>query len=163
MKSLKNKLLFSMPNLVDPYFAKSVIFICEDNKNGPMGIIVNKPISKMKVVSSGIKNKIFEDLLNDSDKIYFGGPVTLNEACIVQKNTGKADDFSEKIEFSTNLDLILEILFNEKTPPDTKLIFGPAGWDRHPLAAAIKRGDWFLPAYSASKDIPLQMILVRLH
>ena len=49
-----------MPNMVDPYFSKSVIFICEDDKNGTMGIIVNKPISKMKVVSSGIKNKIFE-------------------------------------------------------------------------------------------------------
>ena len=63
MKSLKNKLLISMPNMVDPYFAKSVIFICEDDTNGTMGIIVNKPISQMKIVSSGIKNKIFEDCL----------------------------------------------------------------------------------------------------
>ncbi len=150
MKSLKNKLLISMPNMVDPYFAKSVIFICEDDKNGTMGIIVNKPISKMKVVSSGIKNKIFEDILNESDKIYFGGPVNLNEACIVQKNTGKADDFSEKIELSTNLDLIQEILFNEKTPKDTKLIFGHAGWDRHQLEDEIKRGDWLIQDYSDS-------------
>ena len=54
-----------MPNMVDPYFAKSVIFICEDDTNGTMGIIVNKPISQMKIVSSGIKNKIFEDIIND--------------------------------------------------------------------------------------------------
>ena len=54
MKSVKNKLLISMPNMVDPYFAKSVIFICEDDINGTMGIIVNKPISEMKIVSSGI-------------------------------------------------------------------------------------------------------------
>ena len=139
-----------MPNMVDPYFSKSVIFICEADKNGTMGIIVNKPISKMKVVSSGIKNKIFEDILNESDKIYFGGSVNLNEACIVQKNTGKADDFSEKIELSTNLDLIQEILFNEKTPKDTKLIFGHAGWDRHQLEDEIKRGDWLIQDYSDS-------------
>ena len=98
MKSLKNKLLISMPNMVDPYFAKSVIFICEDDTNGTMGIIVNKPISQMKIVSSGIKNKIFEDIINESEKIFFGGPVGLNEACIVQKNTGRSDDFAEKIE-----------------------------------------------------------------
>ena len=49
MKCLKNKLLISMPNMVDPYFAKSVIFICEDDTNGTMGIIVNKPISQMKI------------------------------------------------------------------------------------------------------------------
>ena len=144
MKSLKNKLLISMPNMVDSYFAKSVIFICEDDANGTMGIIVNKPISQMKIINAGIKNKIFEDIINESEKIFFGGPVGLNEACVVQKTTGKSDDFSEKIELSTDLDLIQEILFNEKTPKDTKLIFGHASWGENQLQEEIKRGDWLI-------------------
>ena len=138
MENLKNKLLISMPNMVDPYFAKSVIFICEDDKNGTMGIIVNKPISQMKIISSGIKNKIFEDIINDSEKIFFGGPVGLNEACIVKRNTGKSDDFSDKIELSTDLDLIQEILFNEETPKNTKLIFGHAAWRENQLQKEIE-------------------------
>ena len=150
MKSLKNKLLISMPNMVDPYFARSVIFICEDDKNGTMGIILNKPISQMKIINSGIKNKIFEDILNESKKIYFGGPVNLNEACIVRKNTGEADDFSEKIELSTDLDLIQKILFSEKTPKNTKLIFGHASWDSEQLKHEIERGDWLIQNYSDS-------------
>ena len=150
MKSLKNKLLISMPNMVDPYFAKSVIFICEDDTNGTMGIIVNKPISQMKIVGSGIKNKIFEDIINESEKIFFGGPVRLNEACIVQKNTGRSDDFAEKIELSTDLDLIQEILFNEETPKDTKLIFGHAAWEKNQLQEEIERGDWLIQEYSDS-------------
>ena len=150
MKSLKNKLLISMPNMVDPYFAKSVIFICEDDTTGTMGIIVNKPISQMKIVSSGIKNKIFEDIINESEKIFFGGPVGLNEACIVQKNTGRSDDFAEKIELSTDLDLIQEILFNEETPKDTKLIFGHAAWEKNQLQEEIERGDWLIQEYSGS-------------
>ena len=97
MKSLKNKLLISMPNMVDPYFAKSVIFVCEDDRNGTVGIVINKPISQMKIVGTGIKNKIFEDILNESEKIFFGGPVNLNEACIVQKNTGKSDELIHTI------------------------------------------------------------------
>ena len=127
-----------MPNMVDPYFAKSVIFICEDDVNGTMGVIVNKPISQMKIINAGIKNKIFEDIINESEKIFFGGPVRLNEACIVQKTTGKSDDFSEKIELSNDLDLIQEILFNEKTPKDTKLIFGHASWGKNQLQEEIK-------------------------
>jgi len=150
MKSLKNKLLISMPNMVDPYFSKSVVFICEDDINGTMGIIVNKPISQMKIVSSGIKNKIFEDIINESEKIFFGGPVRLNEACIVQKNTGRSDDFAEKIELSTDLDLIQEILFNEETPKDTKLIFGHAAWEKNQLQVEIERGDWLIQEYSDS-------------
>ena len=150
MKSLKNKLLISMPNMVDPYFAKSVIFVCEDDKNGTVGIIVNKPISQMKIVGTGIKNKIFEDILNESEKIFFGGPVSLNEACIVQKNTGKSDDFSEKIELSTDLELIQEILFNEETPKNTKLIFGHASWEENQLQDEIQRGDWLIQEISDS-------------
>ncbi len=150
MKSLKNKLLISMPNMVDPYFAKSVIFICEDGVNGTMGVIVNKPISQMKIINAGIKNKIFEDIINESEKIFFGGPVRLNEACIVQKTTGKSDDFSEKIELSNDLDLIQEILFNEKTPKDTKLIFGHASWGKSQLQEEIKRGDWLIQECSNS-------------
>ena len=150
MKSLKNKLLISMPNMVDSYFAKSVIFVCEDDKNGTVGIVVNKPISQMKIVGTGIKNKIFEDILNESEKIFFGGPVNLNEACIVQKNTGKSDDFSEKIELSTDLELIQEILFNEETPKNTKLIFGHASWGKNQLQDEIQRGDWLIQEYSNS-------------
>ena len=150
MKNLKNKLLISMPNMVDPYFVKSVIFICEDDVNGTIGIILNKPISQMKIINAGIKNKIFEDIINESEKIFFGGPIRLNEACIVQKTTGKSDDFSEKIELSTDLDLIQEILFNEKTPKDTKLIFGHASWGKNQLQEEIKRGDWLIQEYNNS-------------
>tara|TARA_Y100000746_G_C15425851_1_gene416322 strand:- start:865 stop:1410 length:546 start_codon:yes stop_codon:yes gene_type:complete len=148
MKSLKNKLLISMPNMVDPYFAKSVIFICEDDKNGTIGIIINKPISQMKIVNTGIKNKIFEDIINESEKIFFGGPVRLNEACVVKKNTGKSDDFAAKIELSTDLNLIQEILFNQESSKDTKLIFGHAAWEKNQLKEEIERGDWLIQEYS---------------
>ena len=165
MKSLKNKLLISMPNMVDPYFAKSVIFVYEDDKNGTIGIIVNKPISQMKIVSTGIKNKIFEDILNESEKIFFGGPVSLNEACIVKKNTGKSDDFSEKIELSTDLELIQEILFNEEAPKNTKLIFGHASWEKNQLQNEIQRGDWLIQEYSDSvfKSNPTNLWSVLIH
>ena len=123
-----------MPNMVDPYFAKSVIFLCEDDKNGTIGIIINKPISQMKIVGTGIKNKIFEDILKESEKIFFGGPVRLNEACI------------------------------EKTPENTKLIFGHAAWEKNQLQDEIKNGDWLIQEYSDSvfksnpKDLWIELI-----
>ena len=68
MYTLKNKLLISMPNMTDPYFAKSVIFICEYNNDGAIGFIINKPVNTMKIISSGIKDKFFKDLLSQSKK-----------------------------------------------------------------------------------------------
>ena len=155
MKGLKNKLLISMPNMVDPYFAKSVVFICEDDMDGTTGIIINKPVSEMKIINSGIKNKIFEDILNESKKIFFGGTLNLNEACVIENTFSSNVDFSKKIHLSTDLDLIQKILFNDNSPDDTRLIFGHAGWDKEQLNDEIGRGDWIVQDYDSSIfDIP---------
>jgi putative transcriptional regulator len=146
MNSLKNKLLVAMPNMADPYFAESVVLLCEDNDDGILGLIINKPISQMKVVGAGLKNKFFKDLISESEKIYFGGPVMLHEACVLSEkdNSNVLFDISEKIKLSNDLDLIQKILFDDKNPKNTKLIFGHAAWDTNQLQNEIKRGDWLI-------------------
>lgn len=146
MYTLKNKLLVSMPNMTDPYFAKSVIFICEYNDGGAVGFIINKPVSTMKIISSGIKDKFLKDLLSQSNKIYFGGPVSIHEACILSAKSTKdiSFDMSEKIKVSNDLELIKKILFEEKKLDNTKLIFGHSAWDKNQLDNEIKNGDWLI-------------------
>ena len=41
ISSLKNHFLLAMPGLTDPNFADSVIYICEHNADGAMGLIIN--------------------------------------------------------------------------------------------------------------------------
>ena len=162
MNRLKNKLLVAMPNMADPYFAESVILICEENDEGVLGLIINKPISQMKVVGAGLKNKFFKDLISESEKIYFGGPVMLHEACVLSEkensnNSNILFDISEKIKLSNDLDLIQKILFDDTDPKNTKLIFGHAAWDTDQLQDEIKRGlscpltEIFLKTYSCLK------------
>jgi len=45
MVSLENQLLIAMPSLGDPYFNKTVTYICEHNEEGAMGLIINLPVS----------------------------------------------------------------------------------------------------------------------
>ena len=65
-----------MPHMNDPYFKQSVIFMCEHDKNGAMGLIINKPFNDKMI------NDIFYQISDDFDQInddlsnlYFGGPV----------------------------------------------------------------------------------------
>ena len=44
MVSLENHLLIAMPTLGDPYFNKTVTYICEHNEDGAMGLIINLPV-----------------------------------------------------------------------------------------------------------------------
>ena len=38
-----------MPHVNDPIFKKSLIYVCSHDKDGAMGLIINKPISDLKL------------------------------------------------------------------------------------------------------------------
>ena len=63
MGSLKNHILISMPHMGDSFFGKSVIFICEHDTSGAMGLIINKPFKESNL------NNIFEKLYVDDDSL----------------------------------------------------------------------------------------------
>ena len=44
MQSLKHHFLMAMPHLEDPNFAGSLIYLCDHDHNGCMGVIVNRPM-----------------------------------------------------------------------------------------------------------------------
>lgn len=47
--NLQHHILIAMPSLDDPYFARSVVYLCEHNENGAMGLVINKPIEQLSV------------------------------------------------------------------------------------------------------------------
>ena len=44
MEGFSNHFLISMPHMNDPIFTKSLIYMCENNPEGSLGLIINKPI-----------------------------------------------------------------------------------------------------------------------
>jgi putative transcriptional regulator len=75
MEKFSNNFLLSMPNLNDSVFGESLIYICDHNKSGAMGIIINKPMPE-KNIKNILKETSLEQL-KPKIKIYFGGPVDL--------------------------------------------------------------------------------------
>ena len=54
--NLQHHFLIAMPALQDPIFRRSVVYICEYNDEGAMGIIINKPLENLQV--EGILEKL---------------------------------------------------------------------------------------------------------
>jgi len=50
-----------MPHMTDPFFSKSVIYICEHNQQGAMGIIINKQFKEPELKDIFDKLYIGED------------------------------------------------------------------------------------------------------
>ena len=89
-KDLKNHFLIAMPSINDPVFKKSLILICEDNQNGTMGLIVNKPIDNVLIKNMFLSSDI-DDVYPAESKIYFGGPVNLDVGFVLHESNYHTD------------------------------------------------------------------------
>jgi putative transcriptional regulator len=68
--SMRGQLLIASPTLVDPNFARTVVFVTEHNDEGAMGIVLNRP-SETSVDS--VVTELAE--IARDEPIYVGGPV----------------------------------------------------------------------------------------
>jgi len=69
-QSLRGKLLIASPALIDPNFARTVVFVTEHSEDGAMGIVLNRP-SDTSVES--VVPELAE--IAGGEPIYVGGPV----------------------------------------------------------------------------------------
>src|ERR1700704_5532969 len=78
--NLTHHFLIAMPNMADPYFSRTLTYICEHNDQGALGLVVNRPIDMTL-------QALFERLslsLRDAGlvhaPIYFGGQLAIDAA-----------------------------------------------------------------------------------
>ena len=118
-----------MPHMQDLYFNRSVIYMCELNKKGAMGLIINKPFKDPTM------NKIFEnfydekgEIFNAVDQIYFGGPVMVERGIVLHSGNYKSND-SIKISndfFISSHKKTLEDIPAKRGPELCRLLLGHA-------------------------------------
>jgi putative transcriptional regulator len=146
MNSINNRILIAMPHMDSPYFKESVIFMCEHNNDGAMGLIVNKPLDdqileKVLVQLNVNSNETFQPF---SD-IYFGGPVMFDRGILLHKyqiELYESVKLSDNFYLSSDKKAFKSIAEN----PDNKSRFflGHSGWSNGQLESEIENGDWIV-------------------
>ena len=133
----KNKILISMPNVVESCFYNSVILLCEHNRRGATGIIINKKIDRR--YNKALLPK------SSSPNIFFGGPVLINKGFILHRSNNQTKNTIKlSSDFSITNYKNAKSIINKKNKIDYKLVFGHAGWSAGQLEGEIKRGDWLI-------------------
>ncbi len=135
-------LLVAMPQVLDPFFHKSVVLLLAHEEEGSFGFIINR--------STGIK--VDEILLGlevgwrgGGDTVaYFGGPV--------QPQLGTVLFTPGEVEGEASTELLPGLSLTQhvgdlsrlaETPPDHfRLLLGYAGWGAGQLIEEILRNDW---------------------
>ena len=144
MKNLSNHLLISAPFISDYIFKKSIVFLCEHNEEGAMGVIINKPIKKNKV--DEFLSEIGLNNLNNNLSIYFGGPVSLDVGHVLHESTYKNSNtlkISKSISLTSN-DKIIQDIINGVGPKKFRFSLGYTGWSKNQLESEIENGDWMI-------------------
>lgn len=142
--NLTGHFLIAMPAMTDPYFAKSVTFICEHNPHGAMGVVINRPIDMTL-------DDLFEEVdlqLQDNHiagmPVYFGGPVQVDRGFVLHQPTGSWKStltINGSTALTTSKD-ILEAVAQGKGPQKLLVTLGYAGWSAGQLEEEIAQNAW---------------------
>ena len=129
--------------MTDLFFSKSVIYICEHNHNGAMGIIINKQFKDQKLKT--VLETISEDDNPIVKDIFFGGPVLLEKGLVLHESRHRSDNtvnISKSISITGTLEVLKDL--QSKSDVSFKLILGHSGWSQGQLEKEIENGDWLI-------------------
>ncbi|AGB83964.1 Uncharacterized ACR, COG1678 [Serratia rubidaea] len=146
--NLQHHFLIAMPTMQDPRFKRSVIYICEHNEEGAMGLVINKPVEQFTVESVLEKLKIApadRDPAISLDKpVYAGGPLADDRGFILhtpQPGFDASIQISPETMITTSRD-VLETLGTPEQPQEVLVALGYAGWEKGQLEQEVLENAW---------------------
>ncbi|CAH0532601.1 hypothetical protein VST7929_00440 [Vibrio stylophorae] len=149
--NLKNHFLVAMPTMEDPNFQRSVVFICEHNESGAMGIAINQPINitvgamleQIEVASQdrhGNPKGLEQPVLN-------GGPVAEDRGFVLHSSLENSREYgtslkvSEQVSITTSTDILSQL--GSMNEPDKYMIaLGYSGWEAGQLEQELAENAW---------------------
>lgn len=136
-------LLIAMPQVADPFFARSVIFLVHHDEGGSLGYIVNRPT---EVRVTDVCRELGIAWGGDpSMSVHFGGPVQAEVGVILCRApelqvSPTALAVSPGLFVSSNRDDLRQVAGNP--PAEFRLLLGYAGWGPGQIDGEVLRGDW---------------------
>jgi len=150
---LTGQLLVAMPQMRDPRFARSVIYICAHSADGAMGLVVNRRVGSITFDDLLQQLNIGPNKRNDEIRIHFGGPVeqgrgfVLHSSDYLQSGSLRVDD---QVALTATLDILKEMAAGGG-PRRSLLALGYAGWGPGQLDAEIQANGWL--SVSSDEDL----------
>ncbi|ABV35848.1 protein of unknown function DUF179 [Shewanella sediminis HAW-EB3] len=151
MESLQNHFLIAMPSLKDTFFERSVIYICEHDEKGAMGIMINRPIG-IEVNELLLQMQLKEEpelITSLGSKVLIGGPVTPERGFVLhtpQSTWNNSQSLTDELMLTTSRD-VLSALGSDTAPEQFIVALGYAGWSRDQLEQELAENTWLsIPA-----------------
>jgi len=142
--NLTNHFLIAMPNMADPYFSKSLTYICEHNEQGALGVVINRPIDMtLQALFEQISIPLGEPQLRGI-AVHFGGPVQIDRGFVLHKPLGDWQStlaVNQELGLTTSKD-ILQAVGRGNGPRQILVTLGYAGWAPGQLEHELAQNAW---------------------
>ena len=143
---LTGQLLVATPEMRDPRFVETVIYMVKHSAEGAFGLVINRPLAKgpiedllkgLGIDSSNAKGEII---------VHYGGPVSPRAGFVLHSDDVLLED-SAKVANGiamTSDPKLIEAMGEGKGPKQSLFIMGYAGWAPGQLEGELLAGSWFV-------------------
>jgi putative transcriptional regulator len=141
---LAGQLLVAMPQMQDPRFARTVIYLCAHTPEGAMGLVLNKLVDSITFPDLLEQLGIEPAISGDEIHVHFGGPVESGRGFVLHTADYQREGtlpINSGIALTATVD-ILRDMARGAGPRQTLLALGYAGWGPGQLDAEIQANGW---------------------
>ncbi len=144
--SLTGQLLVAMPNMADPRFSRSVVYLCAHSADGAMGLVVNRLIDSLSFDTLLEQLGVELETADSEMPVHFGGPVESSRGFVLHSTDYLQDStlvIDDDIALTATVD-VLKAIARGEGPAQRVLALGYAGWAPGQLDAEIQANGWLL-------------------
>ncbi len=141
---MSGQLLVAMPNMPDPRFERSVIYLCAHTADGAMGLVVNKLIDSLSFPDLLGQLGIESSDIDDQIRVHFGGPVEAARGFVLHSTDYVHDAtmvVNDHFALTATVD-VLKAMAKGQGPRQSLLALGYAGWAPGQLDSEIQANGW---------------------
>lgn len=141
---LKHHFLIAMPHMEDPRFAHSLIYLCEHNEDGAMGLVINRP--------SGLNlSDVLEQTSPETEvphavggrTVFSGGPVQSERGFVLHRGPQQWEASLDlgPLQLTTSRDILIDMT-RGRGPDESFVALGYAGWEAGQLEQELIDNVW---------------------
>ena len=139
-------LLVAMPQMEDPRFERSVIYLCAHNAEGAMGLVVNRLFDAITFPDLLEQLNIETGPKTEQIRVHFGGPVESGRGFVLHTDDYVRDGtlkVRSGFALTATVDILKAIAVGEG-PRRSLLALGYSGWGPGQLESEIAANGWLI-------------------
>jgi putative transcriptional regulator len=145
---LTNQFLIAMPSMRDDHFAGTVVYLCEHNERGALGLVINRPTDiGLAHLFDKVDLKLARADLSEAP-VFYGGPVQTERGFVLHERLDEeGGHYASTLKIDGGLEMttsrdVLEAMASGAGPRKVFVALGYSGWGAGQLEDEISRNGW---------------------